>query len=77
MTIQVNSILTKSRNPTEHGFKLEGEKGNIVQILPDGFNLVEFKQFNIQKKMKFGKIKKTRMAPLQWYINFDDITFLP
>lgn len=76
MTIQVNNTLTKSRNPTEHGFKLEGEKGNIIQRLPDGYNLVEFNQFKIKKKMMIRKRTVWNFNSLQWYIHFDDINFL-
>lgn len=71
----MNDILTKSRNPTEHGFRLEGEKGVIIKALPDGYNLIEFNQFKIQKKMKFGRVKIRELVALQWYIHFDDITF--
>lgn len=42
MIIRVKSNLTKSRNPTEHKMKLEGKKGKIVHVLPDGYCLIDF-----------------------------------
>lgn len=71
--IQVNSELTKSRNPNEHGFDIINEKGSIVHRLDDGFNLIQFNQFEIKEQVKVNKVKKWMLVPLQWYIHDEDL----
>lgn len=71
--IQVNTTLTKSRNPSEHGFKLENQKGSIVHTLPhDPFVLILFDQFKIRKKIMLNKKTKWIMAGLEWYVHQED-----
>ena len=74
--IQVNSKLTKSRNPIELGFKLENQKGTIVHRLDDGYNLIEFKQFQTKQQVKENRIKKWVFVALQWYVHNDDLKIL-
>lgn len=73
MTIQVNQTLTKTRNPREYGFKLENETGVVVHILDDGFVLVEFRQFIIQKKITVNKKTQWIESELQWYVHQNDL----
>lgn len=71
--VQVNSILTKSRNPKEHGYRLENQKGSIVHTLPhDPFVLIRFDQLKIRKKITVLKKTKWIMASLEWYIHEED-----
>lgn len=71
--IQINAKLTKSRNPTEHGFKLEGHQGQIIQSLDDGYNLIRFEQFKIRKQVKINRRIKYVLIPLEWYVHNDDL----
>jgi hypothetical protein len=73
MTIQVNSKLTKSRDPVEHEFKLENAKGEIVHRLNDGYNLIKFEQFQIKHQVKINSVKKWENVALEWYIHNDDL----
>lgn len=73
MTIQVNSRLTKSRNPSEHDYKLENQKGEIVHRLNDGFNLIRFDQFKIKEMKRIDNKKKWVEVSLEWYIHDDDL----
>lgn len=72
MEIQVKDTLTRSRNPTEYKIRLENKIGNIVHVLPDGYNLIKFKEFNFRVKHKEGKKTVWRYEPLQWYIHETD-----
>ena len=73
MTIQVNSKLTKSRNPLEHEITLHNSKGEVVQQLDDGYNLVRFLQFRIKKQIKESRKVKWIFVPLEWYVHSDDL----
>lgn len=71
--IQVNPTLTKSRNPTEHGFRLENQTGSIVHRLPhDPYVLIRFDQFKIRKKIMENKRTKWIIAGIEWYLHEDD-----
>lgn len=71
--ITINDKLTKSRNPLEHGFKLEGHQGQIIQSLDDGYNLIKFEQFRITKQVKIDRKVKYIPVALEWYIHNEDI----
>lgn len=64
MNIQIKSTLTKTRNPKEYGFKLENRKGEVIQTLDDGYNLVKFNELSISRKGKF--------EALEWYVHESD-----
>lgn len=72
MVIQVKPTLTATRNPTEHGFDLRKQKGEIVHVLGDNYTLVRFKQFKIQKKIKEGKRTRFETRDLDWYVHDSD-----
>lgn len=76
MEIQVNNKLTVSRNPTEHGFELNNHKGSVVHRIDDGFNLIEFKQFQIKQYITIKKKKVMVFVNLQWYIHNNDLKIL-
>jgi hypothetical protein len=73
MTIKVNHTLTKTRNPEEYGFKLQDQKGEVVHVLDDGFFLIQFKQFTIQKKITVNKKTQWVKSELQWYVHQNDL----
>lgn len=70
--IHINNKLTKSRNPLELGFKLEGQQGQIIQSLDDGYNLVKFNGLLIRKQVKINRRIKWLLVPLEWYIHKED-----
>jgi hypothetical protein len=78
MTIQVNSKLTKSRNPVEHGYYLENKIGNVIQLVGDGWCLVEFairveaRRIDRVKRNRFGEPNKRTKDCLQWYVHDTD-----
>lgn len=72
--IQINSKLTKSRNPLEHGFKLEGHQGQIIQSLDDGYNLIKFSDLLIRKQVKINRRVRWMLVPLEWYVHNDDVS---
>lgn len=73
--IQVNQRLTKSKNPIEHGFKLENQTGSIIHRLPhDLYVLIRFDQFKIRKKIMENKRTKWIISGLEWYIHQEDFT---
>lgn len=79
MVIQVNSTLTKSREPIEHGISIKGRHGTIVHILGDGYNLIEFFKLVIKKKKGIvtqdGKKKTIYVEEkLQWYVHDLDLS---
>lgn len=65
-------MLLKSRNPIEHGFRLENQNGKVVQCLVDGYNLIEFESFKIKDVVKINSKKKWVLVSLQWYVHQDD-----
>lgn len=72
--ITINTILTKSRNPTEYGFRIENRKGTIVHNLGDGYSLIRFDDL-LLKKMKTVKERKRKMwqlVKLEWYVHEND-----
>lgn len=69
MIIQINPKLTKSRNPVEHHFKLEGQKGEIIQSLGDGYHRIKFDQFKIKKQVKVKKTITWQFVALEWYVH--------
>lgn len=75
MIIQVNQKLTKSRNPVEHGFRLEGQKGEVIQTLDDGANLIRFKQFQIKKQVNIKRKTTWIFTSLEWYVYDVDFHF--
>lgn len=68
MDITVCNQLINSRNPKEHGFKLENQKGTIVHSLGDGWHLIQFNQFKVKKEIKVKRKKTWVYESLQWYI---------
>jgi hypothetical protein len=60
MTIQIKNTLNKSRNPTEHKIRLENQVGELIQVVGDGYNLIEFKHI------------KVKGQTLQWYVHEND-----
>lgn len=76
MTIQVNNMLTKSRNPSEHEFTLENETGEVVHRLDDGYNLIRFRQFYLRELRRVDKKKKWMLVPLDWYIHNEDLKII-
>lgn len=76
MTIQVNSKLTKSRNPVEHEYRLENQKGEVVHRLDDGYNLIRFKQFKIKEQKRVDNQKKWVLVPLDWYVHNEDLKII-
>lgn len=71
--ITINDKLTKSRNPVEHGFKLECATGQIIQSLDDGYHLVKFNQFKIKKQIKVDRRVRYVYLPLEWYVHEEDL----
>lgn len=71
--ITINDKLTKSRNPVELGFKLEGHQGQIIQALDDGYNLIKFEQFKIRKQVKINRRVRYVFVPLEWYVHIEDM----
>lgn len=45
---KVNLTMMKSRNPTEHGIRINQEIGKIVQIVGDGYIRLRFDKFKIR-----------------------------
>ena len=74
--IQINDTLTKSRNPSEHGYKLEGQKGEVIQVVGDGFNRIKFNQFFLRKQVKINRRVRWMLVPLEWYVHDDDLKIL-
>lgn len=74
MNVQINPKLTKSRNPIEHGLKLEGQKGEIIQTLDDGYNLIRFVTLKIKKQVNIKRKTQWILVPLEWYIH--DVDFI-
>lgn len=74
--ITINDKLTKSRNPTELGYKLERQQGRIIQSLDDGYNLVRFNGLLIRKQVKINRRIKWMLVPLEWYIHNDDVSLM-
>ena len=74
MTITVNSELKKSRNPKEHGFRLEKQKGECIEVLDDGYNRISFDQFQIKVQFKLKKKVAWKFVPLEWYLHEDDFS---
>jgi len=72
MRIQLKSILTKTRNPTEHGFKLENVKGEVIQVVGDGYCLVKFDNLEIKKEVKVDRHKVVKFVKLEWYVHETD-----
>lgn len=72
--VQIHSTLSKSRNPTEHGFRLQNEIGTIIQSLEDGYCLIKFEKFQIKKKVSENRKTKWIFYPLEWYLHKDDFT---
>lgn len=71
--VKVNEVLTKSRNPTEHGFRLENQVGELKQILPhDPYRLIKFDNLKIQKKIKVNNKTQWVMDGIYWYLHEDD-----
>lgn len=71
--VKVNTVLTKSRNPTEHGLSLEDEIGTIVHRLPhDPYVLIRFDQFKVLKKIKQDYKTRWIMAGIEWYVHMED-----
>lgn len=76
MNVQVNNRLLKSRNPKEHGFKLENQMGYIVHTLGDGYNLIRFNHLKIKELKRIDGVKKITFDPLEWYIHESDLKIL-
>lgn len=76
MHIKVKSQLSKSRNPTEYGLKLENQIGEEIQVLGDGYSLIRFAQFEIKVQVKINSTKKTQLQPLEWYVHDNDFIIL-
>lgn len=72
MNIQIKPTLTKTRNPKEHGFKLENHKGEIIHSLDDGYHLVKFDQFSIKKKVTIERKTTWKFEALEWYVHESD-----
>lgn len=70
--IEVKSELTKSRNPEEYEIRLENQIGEIIQILGDGYCLIEFSQFKIKMPVKKKSVKTWQFTSLMWYVHEDD-----
>lgn len=69
MNIQIRPALTKTRNPKEYGFKLEGHRGEIIQSLDDGYHLIKFDQFSIKKQVNIDRRSNWIMVALEWYVH--------
>lgn len=72
MNIQIRSTLTKTRNPKEHGFKIEGHRGELIQSLDDGYHLIKFDQFSIKKQVKIDSKTTWKFEALEWYVHEAD-----
>lgn len=72
MIIQVKQELSKTRNPTEHGYELQGQKGEIIQTLDDGYNLIRFDEFKIKKQVTIKRKTQWIQVPLEWYVHDTD-----
>ena len=66
----------KTRNPIEHGFKLENEKGSIVHRLDDGYNLIMFNQFKVKELKRINGKKVLMPVPLEWYVHNEDLKIM-
>jgi hypothetical protein len=55
----------KSRNPLEHGIVLNGKIGYVIQVVGDGYCLIDFPQFIVKRKFK--------METLEWYVHETDL----
>lgn len=69
MTIQVKNILTKTRNPSEHNMKLENKVGEIIQVVGDGYCLIEFNDLKHPGMTKYAGYGAKK---LQWYVHEND-----
>lgn len=77
MRIQVKHKLTITRNPTEHGFSLENKKGEMIQIVGDGYFLVRFDDMRIRKDVKVNNRKTFKLLNLEWYVHENDFFIKP
>lgn len=71
LRVTVAKELTKSREPSELGLKITGEKGRIVQVLDDGYRLIEFENLKDPQAI----YKKKQYSSLKWYVHKDDLTY--
>jgi hypothetical protein len=82
MKVQIKKKLTKSRNPKEHRLYLAGMIGECIQVVGDGWCLIEFsmlvnaRRINKVKRNKYGDINKRTKDYLQWYVHENDFRFL-
>jgi len=72
MRIKVKRQLSKSRNPSEHGIRLQNQTGELIQVVGDGFNLIRFDQFKIKVAVKINSSKKKKLESLEWYVHEND-----
>lgn len=72
MTIQVKHELTKSLNPDKYEMDIRGKTGDIIQMLNDGYCLIEFHDLLLKVVYKEKKRKLFKLAKLQWYVHEQD-----
>jgi hypothetical protein len=70
--IQVSTRLTKTTNPKEHGLTLEGETGEVIHNLGDGYRLIKFKRLQVKKNVTIDRKKVWKIIPLEWYVHEQD-----
>lgn len=68
MRVTVKHSLSKTRNPSEHKIKLENQTGELIQVVGDGWCLVEF-EYKIVKKIRVDSKTQFVNERLQWYIH--------
>jgi hypothetical protein len=72
MIVQVKNQLTKGRNPSEHGLKLENQQGEVIHMVGDGYVLIRFEQFKIRQQKKINSQKIALTIALEWYVHDTD-----
>lgn len=73
--IQINSKLTKSRQPSEYGINICNLCGQIVHCLDDGYCLISILiHRDTPITIKLGE--KYRGQPLEWYLHINDFKYV-
>lgn len=74
MVIQVNANLKRTLIPKEHNVSITNKYGDIIQIVGDGYNLVEFHKIEVIQKVTTKDRKRIFVKrKLQWHVH--DIDF--
>lgn len=75
MVIQVNSKLTKTLTPKEYNVSIEKKYGDVIQVVGDGYNLIEFHKIEVTQKVTTKDRKRIFVKKkLQWYVHDNDFS---